>query len=57
MTGKVLKRMNEIDNSFFQIKTMIDNGDLKDEFPDLEAVMDFPVKETGLPDAIRLIPD
>ena len=39
--GESLKTYEEIDTAFSKLKTMIDNGDLKDEFPDLEAVMDF----------------
>lgn len=46
--GESLKTYEEIDTAFSKLKTMIDNGDLKDEFPDLEAVMDFPVKENWI---------
>lgn len=46
--GESLKTYEEIDAAFSKLKTMIDNGDLKDEFPDLEAVMDFPVKENWI---------
>ena len=48
INGESLKTYEEIDTAFSKLKTMIDNGDLKDEFPDLEAVMDFPVKENWI---------
>lgn len=40
-----LKTFDEIDAAFGQLKQKIDNGDLKDKFPALEAVMEYPTKE------------
>lgn len=46
-----LKTYDEIDKAFGELKSKIDKGELKDKFPALEAVLEFPVKEkwvTGL---------
>lgn len=44
--GETLKSYEDIDAAFTKLKTMIDNGELKDQYPNLEAVMEFPIKET-----------
>lgn len=40
-----LKTYDEIDKAFGDLKTKIENGDLQDKYPVLEAVMEYPVKE------------
>lgn len=40
-----LKTFDEIDAAFGELKQKIDSGELADEFPVLEAVMEYPVKE------------
>ena len=40
-----LKTFEEIDAAFAKLQTMIDNGELKDQFPVLEAVIEYPAKE------------
>ena len=44
--GESLKTYQEIDQAFGKLQEMIEDGKLKDEFPVLEAVMEYPVKET-----------
>lgn len=40
-----LKTFDEIDAAFSQLKAKIDAGELKDQFPMLEAVIEYPAKE------------
>lgn len=40
-----LTTYDEIDQAFSDLQTKIDNGDLKDQFPVLEAVIEYPAKE------------
>lgn len=40
-----LKTYDEIDQAFGELKEKIDNGDLKEQFPALEAVVEYPAKE------------
>ena len=40
-----LKTFDQIDAAFAELKTKIDNGELKDKFPALEAVIEYPAKE------------
>lgn len=40
-----LKTFDEIDKAFGDLKTQIDRGKLKDKFPALEAVIEYPTKE------------
>lgn len=40
-----LKTFNEIDKAFGDLKAKIDNGDLQEKYPVLEAVIEYPVKE------------
>lgn len=40
-----LKTFDEIDAAFADLQAKIDNGELKDQFPALEAVIEYPAKE------------
>lgn len=40
-----LKTFDQIDEAFAQLKAKIDNGELKDQFPVLEAVIEYPAEE------------
>lgn len=40
-----LKTFDEIDKAFGELKEKIDNGELKEQFPALEAVIEYPAKE------------
>jgi len=40
-----LKTFDEIDGAFGQLKEKIDSGELKEQFPALEAVIEYPAKE------------
>ncbi|MCI9058542.1 MAG: extracellular solute-binding protein [Lachnospiraceae bacterium] len=40
-----LKTYEDIDKAFGDLKAKIDNGDLKEQFPALEAVIEYPAKE------------
>lgn len=40
-----LKTFDEIDKAFGELKAKIDAGELKDQFPALEAVLEYPTKE------------
>lgn len=40
-----LKTYDDIDKAFGDLKAKIDNGDLKEQFPALEAVVEYPAKE------------
>lgn len=44
--GESLTTFDEINSAFETLKKKIDNGELKDDFPSLEAVIEYPVKET-----------
>ena len=44
--GSTLRSYDDIDAAFAKVQNAIDNGDLSDQFPDLEAVVSFPAAET-----------
>ena len=43
--ASALSTYDDIDKAFADLKTKIDNGELKEQFPALEAVVEYPAKE------------